>query len=116
MSADNAMLNPDETWELLCDGPLYAEIFDAKVPVRVWIVEYEYKHFSDGALALETRPFEGCPGLVWALVEASCVSRSRGGISVDFWHNGATGWFPYGNARLSQSAAASRRASTVSSV
>lgn len=89
------MMTEDATWKLLRNGPLYAD-FDAEVPVRVWIVEY--KHFADQAL--ETRPFEGLPGLVWALVEASSVSRSRGGVSVTFWRGGATGWFPYGNARL----------------
>lgn len=94
MSVD-AMLSPDETWKLLCGGPRYAD-FDAGTPVKVWVVEYE--HFTDRAL--KTRPFEGLPGLVWALVEASSVSRSRGGVSVTFWHSGASGWFPYGNVRL----------------
>jgi hypothetical protein len=94
MSAD-AMLTPDETWQRLRQGPIYAD-FDARTPTKVWIVE----HAAYAYRALETKPFEGFPGLVWALVEASCVSRSRAGISVDFWQNGATGWFPYGNARL----------------
>lgn len=95
MSAD-AMLTPDETWRRLRQGPIYAD-FDAKRPTQVWVVEHaalaEYR-------ALETRPFEGFVGLVWALVEASCVSRSNTGISVTFWKGGATGWYPFGNACL----------------
>ena len=90
------MQSEDATWSALKNGPIYAD-FEKSRPTKVWVVEHEV--FA-GHRALETKPFEGIRGLVWALVEAMCVSRSRSGISVTFWKGGATGWFPYGNARL----------------
>lgn len=89
------MLTPDETWKRLRQGPIYAN-FETQKPTQVWVVEHEVYAYR----ALETKPFEGIRGLVWALVEASCVSRSNTGISVTFWKGGATGWFPFGNACL----------------
>lgn len=95
MSADT-MLSPDATWTILQNGPIYAN-FEKSQPTKVWVVEREP---FVGDCALETKPFEGIRGLVWALVEATCVSRSRSGISVIFWKGGATGWYPFGNVRL----------------
>lgn len=92
------MLTPDATWQELKNGPIYMN-FDANSPIRVWVVEHEVYAYR----GLEVRPFteiKGLTGLVWVLVEASAVSRCRYGVSVTFWKGGATGWFPYGNARF----------------
>lgn len=93
------MQTEDSTWAALKNGPVYAD-FERQRPTLVWVVEYAY---LAPHRALEIQPYLDAKvgsTLVWALVEASCVSRSRGGISVSFWKNGATGWYPYGNARL----------------
>lgn len=82
-----------DAWDVLGPGPLYA----GDRPIRVWVVEHE---LFAGHRALETRPFPGLPGLVWALVEALCVGRSGLGISVDFAMGGSTGWFPSDNVQL----------------
>lgn len=85
------MKTADETWNDLGKGPIYE-------PIKVWVVEHEVYAYR----CLEVKPFDeikGVRGLVWALMEATCVSRSKDGVSVTFF-NGATGWFPFGNARL----------------
>lgn len=85
----------DRTRHALSQGPLYAN-WNSKEPRRVWVIE----HKSYAYHALETKPVDGFPGLVWALVEAMSVSRSRGGVSVTFWRSGATGWYPLENVAL----------------
>lgn len=92
------MMTPDATWQELKNGPVYMN-FDVNTPIKVWVVEHEAYSYR----ALEVAPFEGAPGLkglVWALMEASAVSRCKYGISVTFFKGCATGWFPYGNARF----------------
>ena len=90
------MQTPEATWDALKNGPIYMD-FDSDVPAKVWVVEHELfaKH-----RALEVKPYEGVRGLVWSLVEATCISRSSSGINVTFFKSGGTGWFPLGNACL----------------
>lgn len=83
------------TQKALEHGPLYAN-WSAREPRKVWVIE----HAAYAYHALETKPVDGFPGLVWALVEAMSVSRCRGGVSVSFWRSGATGWYPYENVKL----------------
>lgn len=90
------MMTANETRNALRGGPLYAD-FDRRIPVLVWVLEHRDRLVGK---ALRALPEPGFASLVWALVEASSVSRSRDGVEVNFWNNGATGWFPDGNACL----------------
>jgi len=97
-------LTPDQTWKALENGPLYMN-FDRDVPLLVWVLA-DRGGFS-AKVAVKTVPAEilsgvtGRPlGLVWALVEATSVSRSGTGISVGYCRSGAGGWYPRGNALL----------------
>lgn len=89
------MTEIQRTQNALSRGPLYAN-WNTREPRKVWVIE----HVAYAYYALETKPVEGFPGLVWALVEAMCISRERGGVSVSFWRSGATGWYPYENVKL----------------
>lgn len=63
---------------------------------KLWVLEFaDSRPFG----ALETRPYDGCRGLIWALVEAEVVTRARGGIHVTMKRGGDV-WYPAPNARL----------------
>lgn len=89
------MLTPEETLSVLNVGQICAD-FEKSQPTKVWVIEHEAYAYR----ALETRPFKGYRNLVWALVEAMSISRTRNGINVVFWKDGTVGWFSYGNVCL----------------
>lgn len=81
-----------DAWKVLGEGPAHMD-HDTQTPIRVWVVD----HAAFAYTALEIKPFMDFTGLVWALVEASCVSRSGSGISVSFSKRLGVGWFPRQN-------------------
>lgn len=95
------MMTDQDTFQALDNAPMYAD-FEAGRPILVWVVEHS--HCTDGAIL--TKPFFDYKTLVWALVEASCVIKNRGGANVDFWKSPGTGWYPHGNVRLAVGSAA----------
>ncbi len=77
---------------------MYAD-FAKGVPVLVWILVHNtHSNYN----AIETIPATDrvTPNFNWCLVEAMSVSYQNDGLSVTFWNQGSTGFYPSGNGRL----------------
>jgi hypothetical protein len=82
------MLSEQETHQKLTGQNLFG--------TKLWVLEFaDSRPFG----SLEVRPYDGCRGLIWALVETNVVTKARGGIHVTM-KGGTDVWYPAPNARL----------------
>lgn len=84
-----------ETLNILNAGPILGDVA-AGVPAMVWVIEHEVFSYR----AERTIPIKGSRNLVWALMKANSVTKTDGGIRVDFWGNRSRSWFPKENVCL----------------
>jgi hypothetical protein len=94
------MLSIDDThatFQRLRAHTVYMD-FVKRIPILAWVVTETPKAVHLGAT--QTRPVEGFPGLVWALVEVMSVTKSAREYLVTFYADGSYGMYTSSSFRL----------------